>query len=74
MGVGPVSWTSLPTGISECELGPCHTEWSPILSDGSYLNRGKSTLIVTVESLMRGLLVCVLRVIIVVPKFYPLAV
>ena len=54
MGVGPVSWTSLPTGISECELGPCHTEWSPILSDGSYLNRGKSTLIVTVESLMRG--------------------
>ena len=30
MGVGPVCWTSLPTGLSEWELGPCHTEQSPI--------------------------------------------
>ena len=31
MGVGPVCWTSLPTGLSEWKLGPRHTEWSPIL-------------------------------------------
>ena len=31
MGVGPVCQTSLPTGFSEWELGPCHAEWSPIL-------------------------------------------
>ena len=30
MGVGPVCWTSLPTGLSEWELGPCHAERSPI--------------------------------------------
>ena len=31
MGVGPVCWTSLPTGLSEWELGPRHVEWSPII-------------------------------------------
>ena len=30
MGVGPVCWTSLPTGLSEWELGPRHTEQSSI--------------------------------------------
>ena len=30
MGVGPMCSTSLSTGFSEWELGPCHTEWSPI--------------------------------------------
>ena len=30
MGVGPVCRTSLSTGLSEWELGSCHTEWSPI--------------------------------------------
>ena len=29
MGVGPVCWTSLPTGLSEWELGPHHAEQSP---------------------------------------------
>ena len=33
MGVGPVCWTLLPTGLSEWELGPHHTEWSPIQID-----------------------------------------
>ena len=31
MGVGPVCWTSLSTGFSEWELGPCLAECSPIL-------------------------------------------
>ena len=30
MGVGPVCLTSLPTGFSECELGPHHVELSPV--------------------------------------------
>ena len=30
MGVGPVCWTSLPTGFSEWELGPHHAEQSPV--------------------------------------------
>ena len=30
MGVGPVCQTPLPTGLSECELGPHHTEGSPV--------------------------------------------
>ena len=30
MGVGPVCQTLLSTGLSEWELGPHHTEWSPI--------------------------------------------
>ena len=30
MGVGPVCQTSLSTGPSQWELGPRHTEWSPI--------------------------------------------
>ena len=30
MDVGPVCWTSLPTGLSEWELGPCQAERSPI--------------------------------------------
>ena len=30
VGVGPVCRTSLSTGLSEWELGPRHTEWSPI--------------------------------------------
>ena len=30
MGVGPVCQTSLSTGLSEWERGPCHAEWSPI--------------------------------------------
>ena len=30
VGVGSVCWTSLPTDLSEWELGPCHSEWSPI--------------------------------------------
>ena len=29
-GVGPVCQALLPTGFSEWELGPCHTEWSLI--------------------------------------------
>ena len=31
MGMGPVCRTSLPTGLSEWELGPQHAEWSPIM-------------------------------------------
>ena len=30
MGVGPVCWTSFPTGLCEWELGPHHAEESPI--------------------------------------------
>ena len=30
VGVGPVYWPSLPTGLSEWELGPRHIELSPI--------------------------------------------
>ena len=30
MGLGPVCWTSLSTGLSEWELGPHHAEQSPI--------------------------------------------
>ena len=30
MGVGPVCQTSLSTGLSKWDLGPHHTEWSPI--------------------------------------------
>ena len=30
MGVGPVRWTSLATGLSKGELSPRHVEWSPI--------------------------------------------
>ena len=29
VGLGPVCWTSLSTGLSEWELGPCQAEWSP---------------------------------------------
>ena len=32
VGVGPVCWTSLPTGLSGWELGPRHTERSPIFT------------------------------------------
>ena len=32
MSLGPVCWTWIPTGSSEWDLGPCHTEWSPIFS------------------------------------------
>ena len=28
--MGPVCQTSLPIGLSEWELGPCHAEWFPI--------------------------------------------
>ena len=37
MGVGPVCWTSLPTGLSEWELGPRHVERSPITNFFSLL-------------------------------------
>ena len=30
MGVGPMCWTSLPTGLSEWELGPRHSGQSPV--------------------------------------------
>ena len=30
VGMGPVCWTLLPTGLSEWELGPRHAEGSPI--------------------------------------------
>ena len=45
VGVGPVCWASLPTGLSEWELGPCHAERSPIidkLEERIGANRGKS--------------------------------
>ena len=33
MGVGPLCWTSFSTGLSEWELGPRHTELSPIVDN-----------------------------------------
>ena len=44
MGMGPVCWTSLLTGLSEWELGPRHTERSPI-EDGSKVGRSSAHLL-----------------------------
>ena len=35
MGMGPLYWTSLSTGLSKWGLGPRHTEQSPLLNDRS---------------------------------------